>query len=288
MNRVAITIIIASIMITTNLFAGNTQSSNNGNTGYPKGYYNRGPLPEKTVYLTFDDGPAEWTDGILDVLKKGNVKATFFVSAYWNDRGRKGNRKFRKYSKTLIRMKQEGHIIANHTADHRILNRLTPEEIRDQFRRNQELLNDAMGKDAPVMTILRPPLGYPWYKNTPHSTRISVGKTVAEIGIVALWTKEFDSSDSWKWVEGEWYRNSRRIDETNPEFISKMHRIYERTVTRANGRGMVVLMHETHNTTLRILPAVIQGLKAKGYRFATIEEFVTWRYGKSSRKLIGR
>jgi len=213
---------------------------------------------------------------------------TFFISAYWNDRSKKGNRKFRKYSKTLIRMKREGHAIANHTADHRILNRLTPDEIKEEFARNQRLLEEVMGKDAPVMTILRPPLGYPWYRNTPQSEKIRIGKILAETGVVALWTKEYDSSDSWNWAEGEWYRTGKRVDETNPDFIAKMHRIYERTVSRANGRGMVVLMHDTHNTTWRILPAVIRGLKAKGYRFATMEEYAVWRYGKSSRELIRR
>ena len=34
---------------------------------------------EKQVYLTFDDGPSEQTDEILDILKEHNVKATFFV-----------------------------------------------------------------------------------------------------------------------------------------------------------------------------------------------------------------
>ena len=36
-------------------------------------------LSEKAVALTFDDGPAEWTSPILDILHKAEVVATFFV-----------------------------------------------------------------------------------------------------------------------------------------------------------------------------------------------------------------
>lgn len=36
-------------------------------------------ISEKTIYLTFDDGPSYLTDTILDILKKENVPATFFV-----------------------------------------------------------------------------------------------------------------------------------------------------------------------------------------------------------------
>lgn len=279
-----VTVIALSVIIinTAALSAGDTVTHGR----YPMGYFNRGPLPEKTAYLTFDDGPGEWTEGVLDVLKKENIKATFFVSAYWNNKRRIGNPSFRKYRKILIRMKNEGHIIGNHTADHKILTNLSPDEIRREVSMNQKLLEDAMGKEAPVMTIIRPPLGYPWYKRSSAGTRAMVGRVLAEKGIVALWTRETDSSDSWNWVRGEWYRKSKKVDETTPEFTAKMHRIYERAAERAYGQGMVILMHDTHNTTLKALPAVITALKARGYRFATMEDFVLWRYGKSSGALI--
>jgi hypothetical protein len=45
-------------------------------------YDDIGPeLPAKTAYLTFDDGPSEWTNEFLDVLKDRGVHATFFVTA---------------------------------------------------------------------------------------------------------------------------------------------------------------------------------------------------------------
>ena len=254
----------------------------------PEGYFFSGPLPEKTAYLTFDDGPAAWTERFLDVLQKEKVKATFFVSAYWNIREHKGNLKFMKYRRALIRMIKEGHIIGNHTADHKTLTRLSDNEIREQFSKNQLLLNDAMGEKAPVMTILRPPMGLPWYSKSPDGNKTRIEKQLRETGLIVLWTGKFDSSDSWEWVKGEWHRPCDRIDESASEFIRKTQRIYRRIVSGADGRGIIILMHDTHNTTLKILPAVIKGLKNRGYRFDTLEGYFIWRYGKKSSELTGK
>lgn len=61
---------------------------------------------EKTIYLTFDDGPGPYTAKLLDILKKYDVKATFFVCDHSN------------YNYLLTRMAQEGHAIGVHSATH--------------------------------------------------------------------------------------------------------------------------------------------------------------------------
>ena len=43
------------------------------------GFLTNNNLNQKKVYLTFDDGPSDHTDEILDILKKNKVRATFFV-----------------------------------------------------------------------------------------------------------------------------------------------------------------------------------------------------------------
>lgn len=63
---------------------------------------------DKTVYLTFDDGPSSGTADILDVLKEQNAKATFFVTGA----NVKGNEAL------LQRMIKEGHSIGLHTYSH--------------------------------------------------------------------------------------------------------------------------------------------------------------------------
>ena len=63
---------------------------------------------EKTVYLTFDDGPGPYTEGLLAVLAKYNVKVTFFVTS-----------QFSGSLHLMAREAEAGHTVAMHTASHR-------------------------------------------------------------------------------------------------------------------------------------------------------------------------
>ena len=61
--------------------------------------------PVGRIYLTFDDGPSDYTSSLLDVLDKHGVKATFFVTGYGDDA-------------VLKREFDEGHTIGLHTMSH--------------------------------------------------------------------------------------------------------------------------------------------------------------------------
>ena len=63
----------------------------------------------KNVYLTFDDGPSKYTSGLLDVLKKYNVKATFFLTSQNTSKG---------YDDMIKREYNEGHTVAIHSYTH--------------------------------------------------------------------------------------------------------------------------------------------------------------------------
>ncbi|MBR4956072.1 MAG: polysaccharide deacetylase family protein, partial [Clostridia bacterium] len=66
-------------------------------------------VPEgKTVYLTFDDGPSDRTDEILEILDRYNIKATFFVMP----------RKTDACYKRLRAIVEAGHTIGVHTYSH--------------------------------------------------------------------------------------------------------------------------------------------------------------------------
>lgn len=61
------------------------------------------------IYLTFDDGPIpEVTEWVLDILKKENIKATFFCIG----------ENITKHSDIFLRILKEGHSIGNHTFNH--------------------------------------------------------------------------------------------------------------------------------------------------------------------------
>ena len=98
------------------------------------------------VALTFDDGPSYYTEGLLDILKEHNVKATFFVLGT----------QVRIQSETVQRMFREGHQIGNHTWDHPNLTKMSDDQIREQLRQTDNLIAQIIGESTP---FLRPPYG---------------------------------------------------------------------------------------------------------------------------------
>lgn len=97
------------------------------------------------VCLTFDDGPhPESMNRILDVLKKENVKATFFVVG-----------KVVEQNPALVRrMMMEGHEVGNHTYSHKRLNKMPLASARQEILACQAAVKRATGAN---MDLLRPP-----------------------------------------------------------------------------------------------------------------------------------
>ena len=89
----------------------------------------------KTIYLTFDDGPGPYTDWLLDVLAKYNVKATFFVT---------GNRP--DNNDCIGRAYREGHSIGVHSSTHNYYTIYASEEaFLEDFMRCEELIYEQTG-----------------------------------------------------------------------------------------------------------------------------------------------
>jgi len=109
----------------------------------------------REVALTFDDGPGDYTEDLLDILKENGVRATFFVV---------GLRGASKYPETIQRMIREGHNVGSHTWTHANLTGLldpnsaiyNPKQFEDEIIQNEELLISLTGK-RPI--FFRPPYG---------------------------------------------------------------------------------------------------------------------------------
>ena len=101
---------------------------------------------KKMVALTYDDGPSANTPKILDMLKKYDAVATFFVV---------GNR-VSTYSNTVKRAYGMGCEIGNHTYEHKILTRADAAGIRNQVSRTNVAVKKITGT-API--VMRPPGG---------------------------------------------------------------------------------------------------------------------------------
>ena len=101
---------------------------------------------QKTIALTFDDGPSSFTDRLLDCLEANNAKATFFMVG----------KEILSFPDEVKRMKALGCELGNHTYDHTALATLSASDINSQISRvDQELVN-LTGQGA---TVVRPPYG---------------------------------------------------------------------------------------------------------------------------------
>jgi peptidoglycan/xylan/chitin deacetylase (PgdA/CDA1 family) len=101
----------------------------------------------KSVYLTFDDGPELGrTELVLDLLKKYNAKATFFMVA----------EKAIQQKELVFRILNEGHAVGNHSLDHSYNNFFKPKkDLKEWILKSQEKF-----KELGIETIgFRPPAG---------------------------------------------------------------------------------------------------------------------------------
>lgn len=98
------------------------------------------------VALTFDDGPSQYTDGILDVLEKFNSRATFF------ELGKRVN----WYPDTVQRIDSIGCEIGNHSYDHPIMGNAATSKIRSEIDTTDKKIKAVTGKKP---MLFRPPYG---------------------------------------------------------------------------------------------------------------------------------
>jgi len=253
---------------------------------YPLGFYDGDPLPAKTAFLTFDDGPCEFTSEVLDELERESARATFFVCARWAAENWMPNPSaYDVYAAEVARMYAAGHAVGNHTADHRNLGWTGKAGIRRELDENRVLLEWAIGLGYPRMTLARPPFGSPWRAGSDSAAMKQAAAALSEDSMVILWSEEGDTRDSEDYVKGEWYTKAK-TDRGTPEFRAKADRILRRVAAAADGRGIVILMHDTHPTSVEALPRIIALLKARGYSFATMEDWAKWRFGLPSADLL--
>lgn len=189
------------------------------------------PTGGKLVALTFDDGPwPESTERILDILAKEKVPATFFVVG----------KRVAKQPGLVRRMVREGHLVANHTEDHRVLTLADRNTVRRQIRQGANSIKAVTGKWP---RWFRPPGGY--------LDPVVLDEARKANERLVLW-----SVDPQDWRRPRWKKLAAQvIEETEP--------------------GGVVLLHDgggDRTATVKALLRIVPRLKRKGYRFVTLDE----------------
>jgi len=99
------------------------------------------PQEEKTVYLTFDDGPIpEVTTFVLDLLRERGIKATFFCVGD----------NVRKHPDVFRQVQEEGHIVGNHTFNH----------LQGLYTSSRKYISNVVKADELIKSpLFRPPHG---------------------------------------------------------------------------------------------------------------------------------
>lgn len=209
--------------------------------------------------LTFDDGPSENYPKLLEVLKKHNVKATFFVVG--------GNLKSDRAHELYVQMVKEGHFVANHTLSHADLTILSPEGVYEQIEKSRDAL-----LTSPLLKTVSPDLIANLKKSTKY-VRPPFGN------INALVDDIFKKND---YISVRW--NSDRYDWDMPPTSESAKIIVNRVIQQLNfidslraqnvdfNQSILDLNHDFQNSTLEAVDAYIPIIKAHGYTFVTLDE----------------
>ena len=188
---------------------------------------------EKVIYLTFDAGYENgYTAKILDVLKKHNVPAAFFLVSHYIESN----------PELVKRMSDEGHIVANHTASHPDMSKVSDiQGLESELSPVEELYKKVKGQDMPK--FYRPPQGKFNEKN------LAAAK---ELGYTTVF---------WSLAYVDWdVKNQPDYNYAMEKLTSRIH------------NGSIVLLHSTSETNSMILDELLDTWLSEGYEFKSLYE----------------
>ena len=199
----------------------------------------RGPTGERRIALTFDDGPdPAWTPRVLDRLAAGGVRATFFVVGERAERA----------PDVVRRMAAEGHEIGNHSWSHKSLWLCGPRATTDEIARAHEGIAALAGTPP---RHFRPPWGMV------NAAMFGAVRRVGERCV--FWS-----------IQPEGQRPAA-ADRQVAYVLRRAH------------AGAIVDLHDAEGTPgasarlVDALPAMLDGLRERGYTFVTVRELLAAR-----------
>lgn len=200
------------------------------------------------IYLTFDDGPSnDYTADILDVLKKYDVKATFFVT--------------NKASDDLIKREfDEGHVLAVHTGSHDYAKiYASSEAFWNDFNSVVDRIKGITGKEPDLSR-------FPGGSSNTVSRRYNKG-------IMTQLTKEVEEKGynyvDWNVLSGDAEQHKSTTLEGKIE-----EEIKNVTANLKSNSGNVVLMHDIKLTTSKAIESIVKYGIDHGYKFKVLDQSV--------------
>ncbi len=193
--------------------------------------WNRGSANSNYIALTFDDGPvASNTSRLLDILKKRNVKATFYVIG----------QQVPSNQGLLRRMAGEGHEIGNHTWTHPNLAKLSDDQVRSELSKTRDAIVTATGSKPRTM---RPPYG-------------------------AL------RSEQRSWIFSEFGYPTIMWDVDPQDWKKPGSSVVSSRIISGTQNGSIILVHDLHSASVDAMPATVDALLRKGYKFVTVSQLI--------------
>jgi cellulose synthase/poly-beta-1,6-N-acetylglucosamine synthase-like glycosyltransferase/spore germination protein YaaH/peptidoglycan/xylan/chitin deacetylase (PgdA/CDA1 family) len=216
-----------------------------------------GQADHKKLVLTFDDGPdPTWTPQVLDILKKENVPAAFFVVGINAE----------KNIPLIKRMYHDGYELGNHSFTHPNIAEISPKRAVLEMESTRLLLECITGHS----TILF---------RAPYNADSEPEKMEELLPVAIARTKNYldvgESVDPLDWEPGI---------SADSIVARTIHRKQE--LTAAGLGGNVILLHdaggESRAATIAALPRIIEYFKKQGYEFTTISSLL----GKNKSELM--
>ena len=199
---------------------------------------------EKQVYLTFDDGPTKnITPQILDILKRENVPATFFVLGYRVDLS----------PNVLKRAFEEGHYIANHGYSHKYSQIYdSPESTWNEYIQCEQSIKNALQNQEYNSYLFRFPGG-------------SSGGKYEDVkeGAREIFDQNKVAYTNWNCLTGD-----------AAGAVTKEEQMAELIESKEENQSVILLMHDAADkqVTVDTLPEIIQYFKEQGYVFKNFYE----------------
>ena len=207
-----------------------------------------GYSPNK-VALTFDDGPdPEWTPKILDVLKAKHATATFFLIGIQTD----------KFSGVAKRIYNEGNTIGNHTFTHPDVSNISDAHVKVELNLTERLFGSLVGVRA---TLMRPPYAIDEEPDTADQVRPL--KIAQDMGYITVGNR----------IDPDDWSGNPTAEKISSYVLSHLPPCREENLRCGN----IVLLHDgggNRAETVKALPAIIDGIRARGYEIAPVYELI--------------
>lgn len=192
------------------------------------------PVSEKKIYITFDCGYENgYTADILDILKQEEVPAAFFVTQTF----------IRDNVELTKRMKQEGHLVCNHTVTHPSMPSKSIKEQQEELLSCENYMKEATGYDLDL--FFRPPKGE-YSKRTLQMAK--------DLGYVTIF---------WSMAYLDYDVNNQPAPEHVVEHFEKYYH-----------PGAIPLLHNVSKANHDALQTVIKNLKKEGYTFGALTDLL--------------